>query len=180
MHTLARVSIAALLTAAPAAASAQESIHHASVAGRVADPQEAAIAGAEVSARHLQTNVRTAAQTDVEGRFRLPFLRIGAYELTVAKAGFKTAQRALSLNAGSAFQLPIALEIGGLEESVTVTDTVVLEMARSQIAGTVSSAEVQSLPLNGRNFLDLALLVPGVSPTNTASTQLFAETSAVP
>jgi hypothetical protein len=56
----------------------------------------------------------------------------------------------------------------------------VLEAARSQIAGTISQAEVKSLPLNGRNFLDLALLVPGVSPTNVGSTQLFAETSAVP
>ena len=55
-----------------------------------------------------------------------------------------------------------------------------LETARSQIAGTVSQAEVQSLPLNGRNFLDVALLVPGVSPPNIGSTQLFAETSAVP
>ena len=55
-----------------------------------------------------------------------------------------------------------------------------LETARSQIAGTVPQAEVQNLPMNGRNFLDLALLVPGVSPTNIDSTQLFAETSAVP
>ena len=55
-----------------------------------------------------------------------------------------------------------------------------LETARSQIAGTVPQAEIQNLPMNGRNFLDLALLVPGVSPTNTNSTQLFAETSAVP
>src|SRR5205085_9212905 len=44
----------------------------------------------------------------------------------------------------------------------------------------ISQTEVQALPLNGRNFLDIALLVPGVSPTNTANTQLFAETSAVP
>ena len=61
-----------------------------------------------------------------------------------------------------------------------VADSQVLETARSQIAGTVPQAEVQNLPMNGRNFLDLALLVPGVSPTNTNSTQLFAETSAVP
>ncbi len=60
------------------------------------------------------------------------------------------------------------------------SEAVVLETARSQMAGTVSVDETRALPMNGRNFLDLALLVPGVSPTNTASTQLFAETSAVP
>jgi hypothetical protein len=56
----------------------------------------------------------------------------------------------------------------------------VLEAARTQVAGTVAQAEIGNLPVNGRNFLDVALLVPGVSPTNTASNQLFAETSAVP
>ena len=67
------------------------------------------------------------------------------------------------------------------ETNVTVTEEAsVLEAARSQVAGTVSQDEVKALPLNGRNFLDLALLIPGVSPTNTASNQLFAETSAVP
>ena len=55
-----------------------------------------------------------------------------------------------------------------------------LESARSQIATTVSDEEVAALPMNGRNFLDLAVLVPGVAPANIASTQLFPETSAVP
>jgi len=56
----------------------------------------------------------------------------------------------------------------------------VLEAARSQIASTISQNEIKDLPLNGRNYFDIALLVPGVSPTNTAANQLFAETSAVP
>lgn len=160
---------------------AQEAIHHASVAGRVTDPQGGAVAGAAITARHELTNIAAAAVTDADGRFRLPFLRVGPYGLTVSKAGFKPATRALTLNAGAAFQLPIALEVGTVEETVTVTgDAAVLETARTQISGTVSLAEVQALPMNGRNFLDLGLLVPGVSPTNTASTQLFAETSAVP
>ena len=82
---------------------------------------------------------------------------------------------------GSAFDIPFALRVAGLDASVTVTgEATVLEAARSQIAGTVPQSEVQSLPMNGRNFLDLALLIPGVSPTNVGSTQLFAETSAVP
>jgi hypothetical protein len=73
------------------------------------------------------------------------------------------------------------LSVAATETSLTVTgEATVLEAARSQIAGTVLQTEIRTLPLNGRNFLDLALLVPGVSPTNTRSTQLFPETSAVP
>ncbi len=73
------------------------------------------------------------------------------------------------------------LALAGGSTAVTVTEEgVAIETARSQIAGTMSPAEVRSLPLNGRSFLDVALFVPGVSPTNTASTQLFPETSAVP
>jgi hypothetical protein len=165
----------------PGGAVAQEAIHYGSVGGRVTDPQGAVVGGAEVRLRQTDTNIQSMAVTDPEGRFRFPFLRVGGYELRATKQGFKTASLALTLNAGSAFQLPISLQVGGVEESVTVTgEAAVLETARSQIAGTVSSAEVAALPLNGRNFLDLGLLVPGVSPTNTASTQLFAETSAVP
>ncbi len=72
--------------------------------------------------------------------------------------------------------------VGPVETSVTVTaDATLLEAARSQITATVTEAEVRNLPLNGRNVLDLALLAPGVSPTNVGGgTQLFAETSAVP
>ena len=162
-------------------ASAQESINYASLAGRVADPQGASIAGAQVTARHTGTNVKASAVTEQDGRFRFPFLKVGAYDVDVRAPGFKTFSRPLTLNVGAAFQLPIALEVGGLEERVTVSgESATVETARSQIAGTISSTEVAGLPMNGRNFLDLALLVPGVSPTNTASTQLFAETSAVP
>jgi outer membrane receptor protein involved in Fe transport len=166
---------------APVCSWGQESIHHASVAGRVVDAQGAAVPEAEVTARHLQTNVTTAAAADSQGRFRFPYLRIGAYELLAGKHGFKSASRSLDLNAGSAFQVTIALAVGDIADTITVTaDASVLETARSQIAGTVSAVEASALPLNGRNFLDLALLVPGVSPTNIPSTQLFAETSAVP
>ena len=161
-------------------ASAQETLHYASISGRVADAQGAPLAGVDVTARHTQTNIAAGAVTDADGRFRFPFLKVGPYELVVAKQGFRPVSRLLSLNVGSAFQLPISLTLGG-QETITVTDEApALETARSQIAGTVSATEAKALPMNGRNFLDLALLVPGVSPTNIPSTQLFAETSAVP
>jgi hypothetical protein len=139
------------------------------------------VPGAQVSARQTNTNVTADTATDSEGRFRFPYLKVGPYEVTVHLQGFADTTRRLTLTIGSAFDLPMALSVGGLDTSVTVTgEAPVLEAARSQIAGTVPQTEVQSLPMNGRNFLDLALLIPGVSPTNIGSTQLFAETSAVP
>src|SRR6185503_4837265 len=109
------------------------------------------------------------------------FLKVGPYEITVVQPGFAKASRLLTLTVGSAFELAFSIVVESQETNVTVnSDAATLEAARSQIAGTVSHTEIRNLPLNGRNFLDLALLIPGVSPTNTASTQFFAETSAVP
>ena len=160
---------------------AQETVNSASVSGRVTDPQGAVVPGALVVALQTDTNIQSEAVTDRDGRFRFPYLKVGPYEVTVHLQGFSAPTRTLMLTVGSAFDISVALTLGGVDASVTVTGAAtILEAARSQIAGTVSQEEVKNLPMNGRNFLDLALLVPGVSPTNTASTQLFAETSAVP
>jgi len=160
---------------------AQETINSATVSGRVTDPQGGVTPGAQVTARQTETNVTRETVTDGDGRFRFPYLRVGPYEITVRLQGFKDATRALTLTVGSAFELPVTLAVSGVDTSVTVEgQATVLEAARSQIAGTVSQTEVRNLPMNGRNFLDLALLIPGVSPTNIGSTQLFPETSAVP
>ena len=159
----------------------QENINSASVSGRVTDPSGEVVQGAQVTARQTDTNMARSTTTDQEGRFRLPYLRVGPCEIKVQARGFAEVTRLLTLTVGAAYELPISLAIGTTETKLTVTaEGVTLEAARSQIAGTVSQTEVKNLPLNGRNFLDLALLVPGVSPTNTASTQLFPETSAVP
>ena len=161
--------------------SAQETINYGTISGRVTDPQGAVVPGASVNARHVETNLLRTTVTDQEGRFRFPYLKVGRYEIVVRLAGFADVSGNVTVTVGSAFELPLKLAVAGLDASVTVTaDSTVLEAARSQIAGTVSQSEMQTLPLNGRNFLDLALLIPGVSPTNTGSTQLFAETSAVP
>jgi hypothetical protein len=162
-------------------ARAQDTINTASVGGRVLDPQGAVVPGATVVAREIETNATRETATTADGRFRIAYLKVGRYEITVHLDGFADAKRQLTVTLGSAFDLPITLSLPSLETQVSVTaDAQVLESARSQIAGTISVREVESTPVNGRNFLDLALLVPGVSPTNVASTQLFAETSAVP
>jgi len=176
-----RLAALGLILAFAAAARAQETINYASVSGRVTDPSGAVVSGARVTARQTDTNQASTTETDRDGRFRFPYLKVGPYEITVRQPGFADAVRTLTLTVGAAFELPISLAVESPATNITVSgEGAVLEAARSQIAGTVSQSEVSSLPLNGRNFLDLALLVPGVSPTNTGSTQLFAETSAVP
>jgi outer membrane receptor protein involved in Fe transport len=163
------------------AALAQQAVDYASISGRVTDPIGAVVAGAQLTARHIDTSITVTTITDPGGRFRFAYLKVGRYEITVRQPGFAEARRQLTLTAGAAFELPIALRVSGLDTTVTVTaETTVLEAARSQIAATVSEVEVRSVPMNGRNFLELGLLVPGVSPTNVGSTQLFPETSAVP
>jgi hypothetical protein len=160
---------------------AQESINYASIGGRVTDPSGAVIAGSEVTARQTETNLSSTVKTNHDGLFRFPYLRVGTYEITVRQQGFADALRTVTVSVGAAFELPISLALRSAGQSVTVTtEGPLIEAARTQVASTISQVEIANLPLNGRNFLDLALLAPGVSPTNTAATQLFAETSAVP
>ncbi|HWB86103.1 MAG TPA: carboxypeptidase regulatory-like domain-containing protein [Bryobacteraceae bacterium] len=170
-----------LFAVAAMSVSAQENVNFASLGGRVTDPSGAIIEGAQVSARQTETNLTSRAISDREGRFRFPYLRVGTYEIRVHYAGFTDAVLTATLTVGSAFDLPVSLTVQEAGTNITVSsESAVLEMARTQIAETVSREELASLPMNGRNFLDLALLVPGASPTNTGSNQLFAETSAVP
>jgi hypothetical protein len=160
---------------------AQQTINYATISGQVADPTDAVIPSAEIVVRQTETNLTSTATTDLDGRFRFPYLRPGSYEISARVRGFAEITRTVALTVGMTLELPISLNMAAVQTEVNVTgDQAVLETARTQISGTVSQTEVKNLPVNGRNFLDIALLVPGVSPTNTASNQLFAETSAVP
>ncbi len=171
----------AILGLAALCAVAQETVQYASVSGRVTDPTGAVIESATVTARQTETNRVRSAMTGSDGRFRFSYLLVGPYEITITHPGLADARHKLTLTVGGAFDLPVELQLQESTTNITVQDNpAALEAARHQIAGTIEQAEVRSLPLNGRNFLDLTLLIPGVSPTNTASTQLFAETSAVP
>jgi Carboxypeptidase regulatory-like domain/TonB dependent receptor len=172
-------SVAVLLCflAAPLLAQAPTSV---SVSGTVQGPDGSAIVGAGVTITNLDRNQTQTAATDRQGRFRFPVLPVGDYELGVAGEGFAPWQQRLRLSVGAALDVPITLSIEHAE-SITVTGELpVIETARVQVASSITPEEVHELPLNGRNYLDLALLAPGVSRTNTGANQRFAETSAVP
>jgi len=160
---------------------AQQNVTSATLSGRVEDAQGAVVSGASLIATHIETNQQQTATSDHEGRYRFPYLRTGAYDLKVDAQGFSTTTKQLTVSVGQAVDLPIRLEVAGLSAEVNIgSDVPIVETVRTQVTETIRPREINELPLNGRNYLDLALLVPAVSPTNTGSNQRFAETSAVP
>lgn len=160
---------------------AQQAVTSATVGGRVEDASGAAIAGLTVSMANLDRNQAQRTLSDDKGRYQFLYLPAGAYALTIQDPRFTPVSRNLTLSAGQALDIPLRLSVAGLTESVTITEKpAVLDVVRTQVAETVVPKEIDALPLNGRNYLDLALLVPGVSRTNTGAAQRFAETSAVP
>jgi hypothetical protein len=169
-----------LLSVLTLSAGAQETVSNASITGRITDASGAVIANAAVTVRENSTNTTHTAVSDTNGRFRFPYLPVGEYEVTIRQNGFGDVRRTITLTIGAAFDLPVTLNVGAAESTIDVTaGTPLLEADRSQVAGTISQNEIAQLPFEGRNYLDLALLLPGVSPTNTASTQTLAETSEV-
>jgi len=167
-----------VFTCITASAWPQETINYASLSGRVVDPAGALVDGAKVAARQTETNQTSEATTDAGGRYRFSYLHVGPYEITVRKPGFAETPHKVQLTVGDAFDLPLTLSVGTVQTEVEVAG--VMEAARTEVATTIPLQQIADLPLSGRNYLDVALFVPGVSPTNTAANQLFAETSAIP
>ena len=179
MRAAACAAACAVLLAWPAAA--QETVAFGSVSGRVVDePGRRGARGAcdGAPARH-QSDRR--ARIRRRRPFRFPYLRVGPYEIVVSRAGFADATRTLTVTVGSAFELPVALPLAGLDTTVQVAAAApVIEAARSQIAGTVLQPGDRDRAAQRPQLPRLALLVPGVAPPNVGGNQLFAETSAVP
>lgn len=160
---------------------AQQSVTSATLSGRIEDARGASVNGASVTATHLETNQHFTTTSDHAGMFRFPYLRTGAYDLKIDAQGFTQVTKKMTVSIGQALDLPVKLEVAGVSAQVNVgSDVPLIETVRTQITETIRPEEIHELPLNGRNYLDLALLIPGVSPTNTGSNQRFAETSAVP
>jgi outer membrane receptor protein involved in Fe transport len=163
-------------------ASAQQTVSGASLSGRVEDAAGASVPAATVVAKHLGTNQIHNVVADGDGRFRFSYLPVGDYEVSCAQTGFAPMIHKFTAGVGQALEMVLQLNVADVaaEVSVSSDNTLIVETARTQVAETIMPRDVENLPLNGRNYLDLALLLPGVSRTNTGSVQRFAETSAVP
>ncbi len=162
---VARLCVAALSCAFLAPLAAQSNL--ATVTGTVTDAADAVIPGVTVAIRNLETGVARTVQTSQEGSYVITNLPPGTYELTAQAGGFRTHKiDEIVLEVGQVLRGDIRLEVGSVTESVTVTGTVVtLNTDSGAIKGDVIiHQEIQELPLDGRDFVDLAFFVPGVVP----------------
>jgi hypothetical protein len=165
----------------PAVCAAQQAVTTAVVSGLVEDSNGAPVAGASVSATSRERGLTRTAATDARGRYRLLQLPVDTYDLEVRIAPFRPAVRRIALSVGQTLDVSFRLAVEGGSETVEVAaERPLVEAARTQVAETVLPREIDSLPLNGRNYLDLAALAPAVTRSNPVANQRFPETSAVP
>jgi carboxypeptidase family protein len=136
-----------------------------SILGTATDSTGSVIPGATVTARNIGTGAIQLTTTDTQGRYRIPALPVGDYEVRTELMGFQTVVRTgIRLSAGADVVVDIRLPIGQISELLTVTGEVPLVNTTSSSLGTVvDPTQIRELPLNGRNFEELVLLSPGVN-----------------
>jgi hypothetical protein len=133
------------------------------IVGTVADPSEAVIPKSRVTVRNQGTNASRVVFTDDDGDFSVPLLPPGVYEVSAEKAGFRRSVYSnVNLNVDQTVRVDFVLQIGQPSEQVVVTESVPLVQTDTSTLGQViERKQVSELPLNERNFLTFALLVPG-------------------
>jgi hypothetical protein len=136
--------------------------------GRVSDPAGAVIAGARVTLTHKATGARRETLTNEDGLYVLTNLSPGEYEMRIEQTGFKqlVSSPGLTLLVGQQQTFDATLEVGRIsDQTIEQVGTMPLVNRESAIVdGTIDARQIASLPLNGRNYLELALLIPGNSP----------------
>jgi len=141
------------------------------IEGIVTDANGAVIAGAEVKASGTTLAAERSATTDEEGFYRLTALPAGTYQLGVSRTGFATRTSNIELTLNRVVTFDVQLQVGNaVGEVVAVNaDVVLLDQNTSATGLTVTPQQIQDLPVNGRDYLDLLQLVPGVAINRQSS-----------
>jgi hypothetical protein len=152
----------ALLPAAPARGQSPT----ATITGTVADAQGAAVPGVEVVARHMATNRTFSGLSSQQGVYVITSLPVGRFEVTAALSGFKSFKRTdVVLEVGQRLRVDVRLDLGGIDETVTVSSGGSrVQTEETSLGATVERERIESLPLNGRHVFNLMKIVPGVQP----------------
>jgi hypothetical protein len=158
--------LVAVLLVAPAVALAQE----ATVIGTITDSTGGVLPGVTITAVHQATGNMFVAVTDERGSFRLP-VRTGVHRLTAELPGFATVTRSIDLLVNQQGVINLQLSPSTVQENVTVTgEAPLIETTSSQVGGNIDPRQMQDLPINGRNWLDLAILASGSRQNATSDT----------
>jgi hypothetical protein len=155
-----RPALVGILLLASVVALAQT--ENARISGRVTDPTDAVIAGAECKITNLETNVSTITTTNAEGIYVIPDLRPATYRLTIQKEGFRSVvQPSLQLYVQDAVNENFKLALGSVTESSTV-EAPLMQTDSAAVSTVVDQQFVHNMPLNGRSFQSLIALTPGI------------------
>jgi hypothetical protein len=134
------------------------------IQGTVADETGAPLPGVTVETRNVGTNLTRSQVTANDGRFVFLQLPPGTYRVTFTLTGFSTLiQQDVQVTVGQTVTLPAAMKVGGVQETITVSGTAVVESTRTSSATTLGTLTVENIPNLGRKFEDLLSLTPGVS-----------------
>ncbi len=136
------------------------------ISGRMHDATGSVIQNAKVTAVQVERGIRHRTVSDERGRFVLPYLPAGNYDLQVEATGFRVqVRKGMELTVAQTIWLDLVLEVGDSAQQITVTAAAPLvNTTTHELAYLVNEQAIRELPLNGRNITDLALLQPGVTP----------------
>lgn len=142
----------------------------ATINGTATDPSGGAIAGAKVEATNVGTNAVSSGVTDSAGRYSIPALAVGTYNVQASSAGFKTVvHTGVVLSVGGSVVVDFSLPVGQITQTVNIeADVSRVETTTSEVSTLISPQQMRDLPLNGRNFEQLLTLAPGVSTVGAA------------
>jgi hypothetical protein len=145
----------------------------ASIRGTVHDPQGAVVVGAKVKLTGESTGLTMSTQTNTSGIYFFRELPVGSYQVEVEHTGFKSAvHKSIVVNVADDRAVDVTLEAGQLSEQVSVeVSAIQVKTIGGDVSGLVTGEQVRELPLNGRNFVQLTLLMPGVSTPDNFNTK---------
>src|SRR5579872_1385778 len=146
--------------------------------GKVSDKSGAVIPGARIDAVSTETGLSRGAVTNLAGDYRIGHLPVGNYKVTVEAPSFKTQSGTVQLAIDQTATLDFSLEPSSVKEEITVTaEAPLVEPTRTSTDSVIGQQQIQNLPVNGRQFIDFALLAPGVivGDTTSGSTDVIIE-----
>ena len=137
-----------------------------SISGVVTDPSGAVVPGVTVVATSVSTNVQSKTVTDSKGFYRFATLNVDTYNVTVSQQGFRDYQQlGIKIDTNSALRVDITMQLGTVTNTVSVkSDALQVETQSTQNGVVIQDTKITSVPLNGRSYIDLLKLQPGVSP----------------